>query len=237
MRISRQAIKQNAKMLISETKPSPILIGLVFIGIMYILQILSVTVIGQHRMYQQVMDQFLAGNYDYIPVAPKVGTVGSLLSIAIALMTLIMSTGFTIYCLNVVQRRKSGAGNLFDGFAILFKILWLSILMYLFIFLWTLLFIIPGIVAAYRYRQALYIMVENPDRSALDCIRESKRMMNGHKGELFVLDLSFIGWQLLTFIPFVSIWVTPYVSITYANYYLALRDMPQPNWGQASPSY
>lgn len=237
MRISRQAIKQNAKILISETKPSPVLIGLVYLAIVYILQILSITVTGQHLMYRQIMEQFLAGNFDYVPIIPKVGLVGSLLSIAIMLMTLIITTGFTIYCLNVVQQRKSGAGNLFDGFAIFFKILWLSILMYIFVFLWMLLFIIPGIVAAYRYRLAFYIMVDNPELSALDCIRESKRLMMGHKGELFVLDLSFIGWQLLTIIPFVSIWVTPYTSITCANYYIALRDMPQPNWRQAPPSY
>lgn len=237
MRISRQAIKQNAKILISETKPSPVLIGLVFLGIMYILQVLSVTVTGQHLMYQQMWEQFLAGNYDYVPVVPKVGLVGSLLSISIMLMTLIMSTGFIIYCLNVVQQRKSGAGNLFDGFAIFFKILWLGILMYIFVFLWTLLLIIPGIVAAYRYRLAFYILVDNPELSALDCIRESKRLMKGHKGELFVLDLSFLGWQLLTVFPFVSFWVTPYTSVTYANYYIALRDMPQPNWSQVPPSY
>ena len=54
-------------------------------------------------------------------------------------------------------------------------------------------------------------------------------MMNGRKGELFVLDLSFLGWNLLTVIPFVSIFVIPYTNFTYVNYYLALRDMPSPD--------
>jgi uncharacterized membrane protein len=53
-------------------------------------------------------------------------------------------------------------------------------------------------------------------------------MMSGRKGELFVLDLSFLGWSLLMLFPFVAVWVLPYTSVTYTNYYLALRDMPQP---------
>lgn len=79
---------------------------------------------------------------------------------------------------------------------------------------------------------ALYIMLDNPQLSALDCIRASKQMMDGRKGELFVLDLSFLGWYLLALFPFVTIWVTPYTSITEVNFYLALRDMPKSNFNQ-----
>ena len=75
---------------------------------------------------------------------------------------------------------------------------------------------------------ALYIMIENPHMSALDCIKASKQLMNGHKGELFVLDLSFLGWAILTVVPFVVIWVFPYYNTAVTNYYIALRDMPKP---------
>lgn len=236
MRISRAAIKQNAKNIITTTKPSPILVGLAFLAIIAILQFLSYTVSGEYQIYMKTMEQMMAGNMDYVPALPKVGVGGTLIGIAIGLMLMMMYVGFTIYCMNICQFRKAGFGNLFDSFAIFFKVLWLNLLMFIFIYLWTLLLIIPGIIAAYRYRMALYIMIDNPHMTALECITASKQMMTGRKGELFVLDLSFIGWYLLTLFPFVSIWVTPYTCVTYTNYYLALRDMPQSGIGQQFPN-
>ncbi len=70
-------------------------------------------------------------------------------------------------------------------------------------------------------------MIENPTLGVFDCLRLSSQMMNGHKRELFLLDLSFLGWFLLSLIPGVVIWTAPYTGITYTNYYLALRDMPR----------
>ncbi|PKM71981.1 MAG: hypothetical protein CVU91_11405 [Firmicutes bacterium HGW-Firmicutes-16] len=178
----------------------------------------------------KMMEQMMAGNLDYVPQMPHTNAGGVIISIAIVLMMMMLSVGFTIYCMNICQFRNAGFGNLFDGFAIFFKVLWLTLLMGIFVWLWSLLLIVPGIIAAYRYRMALYIMIDNPQLGALDCIRASSSMMNGHKGELFVLDLSFLGWVLLTAFPFVTIWVTPYTSVTYVNYYLALRDMPRTNF-------
>ena len=105
-----------------------------------------------------------------------------------------------------------------------FRLIALYIVESVFVFLWSLLFVIPGIVASYRYRLAIYLMLERPELGVMDCIRESKRLMNGRKGELFVMDLSFIGWTILTIIPFVSIFVTPYMQTTFAAYYLAVVE-------------
>ncbi|MEA4893886.1 MAG: DUF975 family protein [Oscillospiraceae bacterium] len=229
MKINRAAIKQNAKSIITTAKPSPILVGLAYLGIILILQLLSYTVTGEFQIYMKYMDQIMAGNIDYIPAMVNISVGSRLMMLAISLMILMIDTGFTVYCLNICQFRKSGIGNLFDGCAIFFKVLLLFILTGIIVFLWSLLFIIPGIIAFYRYRQALYIMIDNPQLGVLDCIKASSEMMNGRKGELFLIDLSFLGWALLTLFPFVTIWVTPYTSVTYANYYLALRDMPHPN--------
>jgi uncharacterized membrane protein len=74
----------------------------------------------------------------------------------------------------------------------------------IFTFLWTLLFIIPGIIAFYRYRLAFYILIDNPDIGPLEAINISKALMDGNKGKLFCLDLSFIGWGIVaTFAVFV----------------------------------
>ena len=92
----------------------------------------------------------------------------------------------------------------------------LSALKYLYIFFWTLLFFIPGIVKTYSYCLAEYISRENPNKSAKECIDESRRLMDGHKMELFLLDLSFIGWYILSALTcgILYIWVLPYVYQT-----------------------
>lgn len=235
MNINRSAIKSNAKTTITNTRPSLVLIALVYLVIMYLLSLLSQMVDGSFSAYMDTIRHYMQGNYDYLPTLPQIGTLAYIIIIALGLMIMMMNTGFTIACFNAAGFRKVSFGNLFDGFTIFFKVLWLNILIGIFIYLWTLLFIIPGIVAAYRYRLALYIMLDNPEMSALDCISESKLLMTGHKGELFVLDWSFLGWMLLTIVPFVSIWVTPYTNVTYINYYIALRDMPYP--GSQSQQY
>ena len=119
-----------------------------------------------------------------------------------------------------------------------------KILMGIFIFLWSLLLVIPGIIAAYRYSMAMYLFFDDPEKGALECIRESKAMTYGYKGKLFVLDLSFIGWLILSIIPLVSIYTTPYMSTTKANYYRALRgefyaqqQQQQNPWGTDGSGY
>lgn len=89
----------------------------------------------------------------------------------------------------------------------------LSCLKTLHIFLWSLLFVIPGIVKKYSYYLADLISRDNPDMSASDCLKESERLMEGHKWEMCVFELSFFGWYILTALTFgiLIIWVSPYV--------------------------
>ena len=110
----------------------------------------------------------------------------------------------------------------FDDFWAAFKVTFLT---GLFTFLWSLLFVIPGIVKSYSYSMSMYILAENKGKAALECIAESKAMTQGHKMELFVLGLSFIGWVLLSVITFgiALIWVLPYMNATTANAYKLLK--------------
>ena len=112
----------------------------------------------------------------------------------------------------------------FDDFWSAFKV---NFFVGLFTFLWSLLFIIPGIVKSFSYSMSTYILAENKGKKALECIKESKEMTNGHKGELFVLGLSFIGWYLLGCITLgiAFIWILPYMSATYANAYQSLKPV------------
>lgn len=100
-------------------------------------------------------------------------------------------------------------------------------LMDLFIALWTLLLIIPGIIKSYEYKMIPYLLAEDPEMSYQDAFAKSKEMMNGQKWNAFVLDLSFIGWHLLSAITFGILgifYVMPYYYQTYAELYITLRD-------------
>ncbi len=97
----------------------------------------------------------------------------------------------------------------------------LGLLISVFTFLWSLLFIIPGIVKAYSYSMSFYIKHDNPTYTWKQCIDESRRMMNGNKMRLFLLDLSFIGWLFVGALCFGigTLWVTPYMEAARANFY------------------
>ncbi|MBR6632929.1 MAG: DUF975 family protein [Clostridia bacterium] len=97
----------------------------------------------------------------------------------------------------------------------------LGILHTIFIALWSLLFVIPGIVKAYAYSMAFYLKSEHPDWDWRKCLSESERLTNGHKMELFILDLSFIGWYIVGSLAFGvgTLWVSSYNQLAKINYY------------------
>jgi uncharacterized membrane protein len=96
----------------------------------------------------------------------------------------------------------------------------------IFIFLWSLLLIIPGIIKSYAYRMVPYILADNPNIGAEKAIELSNEMTRGHKFDMFVLDLSFIGWYLLgTLALGIGVFlVMPYDNATNAELYLVLRN-------------
>lgn len=107
----------------------------------------------------------------------------------------------------------------------------------LYIFLWTLLFVIPGIVKAYEYHMVAYLMAEYPDMASSEAFRISREMMMGNKWEAFVLDLSFLGWNILSYITFGLVGVFyagPYQMLTNAALYLTLKKT-HPAFGYVEP--
>lgn len=114
-----------------------------------------------------------------------------------------------------------------------FKIFW--------IFIWSLLFFIPGIIKAYAYSMTEFILAENPDMDATEVLKHSEEMMQGHKWELFVFQLSFIGWILLgAIIGLVNIfWTQPYMLASETEYYRTLSgktDDGMYNFGRNNPA-
>ena len=146
----------------------------------------------------------------------------------IFLITPALSLGIYKIYLALAKGNKPTIGGLFKGFPFFGKALWLSILVGFFAALWSLLFVIPGIIKLYSYSQAFFILAENPKMSAREALIKSKRIMDGNKGKLFVLELSFILWVLLGIVTagIALIWVVPYMMATFTNFYKTVNGEP-----------
>ena len=236
MYTSRPLLKNNAKVIVKTARPSLITAALIFIAVSFVLNMLSSRVLGVNISYdeaQQYMNYYMNGDYQALLRLSESMTPPSsayLINLLIQAVMYIFGAGFLIFILNTVKSAGAVFGNLLDGFAHAGRLILLALLEALFIFLWSLLFVVPGIIAAYRYRMAKFLLLDHPEMGVMDCIRMSKNMMKGHKWECFVLDFSFIGWWLLAAIPYigyaVSVWTTPYINTTYVLYYMALAGKP-----------
>ena len=153
---------------------------------------------------------------------------GLLLGLATAAMGIflsLVSCGWKLYALRTSREEETGGlETLFACFQQFWRFFSAILLMGLFTFLWCLLFIIPGIIAAYSYSQTIFIMLDHPEMSAMEAIAASKKMMRGRKAEFFVLELSFFGWSFLATFTFglLNIWLEPYMQVTCANFYNAV---------------
>ena len=107
------------------------------------------------------------------------------------------SYGLCLFILTFFRTKKIDNRLLFEGFGLLGKCILLNLVMGIFIALWSLLLIVPGIIAAIRYSQAFFILADHPEYSIMQCLNESKARMMGNKAKYFCLELSFIGWYFL----------------------------------------
>lgn len=125
---------------------------------------------------------------------------------------------------------KPRVKDVFDGFDHFWPFFKVTFLISLFTALWSLLFIVPGIIKGIAYSQAVYIIAENPNMPAMEALRQSEAMMNGKKMDYFVLGLSFIGWALLAIptLGLIAIWLEPYMQMTMINFYSDLKSST--NW-------
>ena len=145
----------------------------------------------------------------------------SLLGLAQFILGGVIQLGHARFLLNQYDHRETQFSDLFSMFDYFGTGFCQAFLRSLYTFLWTLLFIIPGIVAGYRYAMTPYILAEHPDLTASEAIRASKAMMDGHKWELFCLHFSFIGWSLLCALTLNlgNIALNPYRSSAEAAFY------------------
>lgn len=228
--IDRQALKIDAKQNLAGKKPSVFLVAIIYIAVVGILSTLIYALSGYDRFIQYAEHVFPLNPYptyeELTAFFPPIPPMAGVLLLVILLTRHVLDVGFMGYCLKISRNETTDIKSLFDGFSLISKIIVLEILQWFFIFLWSLLLVVPGFIAYYSYRQAFYILLDNPQLSPLACIRLSKQMMDGYKLELLFLDFSFIGWLVLdigvkiyTALPLVSIWLAPYTGVTRAGFY------------------
>ncbi|ERJ12823.1 DUF975 family protein [Haloplasma contractile] len=156
--------------------------------------------------------------------------VGALSQIGIGILIEPVFMGGTfLVCTVILKERKVDFNLLFHYFKDLnhaAKLLAVYLLNLLIVFAGLLLFIIPGIIFSYQYSQAVYVMADNPEMKVWEAMKKSKELMVGHKLELFVFYLSFIGHVLLIIITFglYAIYAVPYIKAACVNYYLHLTN-------------
>lgn len=155
------------------------------------------------------------------------GSLGIIMITAIifAILYLVLGSfvgvGYAKFNLNLVDKKPTAFENLFEYFSNWKTTTAMRVLRALYVFLWSLLFIIPGVVASLSYVMTDYILAENPDLTASEAIEQSKNMMYGNRWRFFCLQFSFIGWDILASLVFGigHLWLTPYKQAAYAAFY------------------
>lgn len=249
MHIDRYTIKANAREQLHNAVPRPYFAGLLFVLVTAVLTGLSTAILAANiseSTLETYTKYIMAGLYDdavrYLQtLTPSVAD--SLISGVLDVLRGIVSVGLTIFAMNTLRQTSASLWNLLDGFARFFPLLLLLLLTRFLISLWTYLLVIPGIIAFYRYRLAVYLLIDHPDLNPIQCILLSGRMTRGKKWDLFVLDLSFLGWTLLAALPTsfgsafglvpmilgalgsaaILAWLLPYYELSCVGFYEAVK--------------
>ena len=224
--LSRIELKQNAKVLTKSARVSAYRITLIFMLILAALSLAEDYVGANEGVWVQVGDMEILFRSSYLFSHPAFPTpVVLFVSVFVWLLGCVLSAGWTLYHLGVRRGEVMPYDTLFEGFGFAGKIILLNVLIGVFVFLWACLFIVPGIIAAYRYRFALYNLCENPELGVMEALAMSKAQTKGYKLDLFVLDVTFLGWNLLCVLTagILSIWITPYIQQTDLGYFEAIK--------------
>ena len=164
--------------------------------------------------------QVLSGDKDSPAILHLIGLV-------LFILALPLTWGYQTLFLGAVRGGDATAKDMFEGYnkELFSRVLTTTLLYYVYVFLWSLMLLIPGCIKSYSYAMTPYILKDNPEMKNNAAIEESMRMMDGHKLELFLLDLSFIGWAILSILTCCIgfLWLTPYMNMARVNFYEDLK--------------
>lgn len=151
----------------------------------------------------------------YFVTTPEI--VAMFVSILATLSGWVLTAGLVLYCMGIRRQERVEYATLFDGFSFTGKIILLNIFTEFLMQLWALLFVIPGVIAYYRYSFAFYNLYENPELDIMTALEMSKQQTRGMKLELFKLDLSYIGWFLLAKLPSLIFNILTFIMVAHGD--------------------
>lgn len=224
---NRQQVKEQAKQIMKRNYWK-----------MFVVTLIASILTGEKTTIIERVQDFTSNNHSYDAQPIFYSSNFELIFYSFISVASILGILYTIFIGNVIVVGKNGyfiknhdenpeLGEIFKGFkGNYLNVVKIMFLMDLKTLLWLLLFIIPGFVKAYEYSMIPYLLAENPNLSAPQAFSLSKQMTTGQKMDLFVLDLSFLGWIILGLIccGIGILFVLPYPEATRAEVYLNLRD-------------
>jgi len=196
------------------------------LGIAFVAAIFGALLAGSNIGFEVDMDaeyiQRLPGII--LSILAALASVASLISLAQFILGGTVQLGYTQILLKQYHRQEFEIGELFSQFHRFKQGFLQSFLRGLYVALWSLLLIVPGIVKSYAYAMTPFLLVDNPNMTAKEAIAASIELMDGHKGELFILGLTFIGWDFLAILSLGIgyLWLNPYKNAAYAAFYREL---------------
>lgn len=225
--LDRPQLKREARAILGKARVSPWLVALLYIVLVTILSGLSLYVSGslvvllRENFPSMILPGWLLRPLFFPP------WLVLFVSVSVSLLSNVLYAGWILYHQTVRRGNEASTSTLFDGFSFAGKVILLWLVVVFFVTLWCLLLVIPGIVAAYRYRFALYNLCENPEIGIFEAIGMSKAQTRGFKADLFILDLSFIGWNFLSSLTLglLDIYVAPYRTQTDLGYFRVLKQI------------
>ncbi len=229
--MNRSLLKQEAKSQLSKNLGVLILSGLILGIIMELPSLFQSIALSSCIPSLKVPDSFesFAQMMAWIvqnPVFITYNSISGVVGIVVLLIVPVLTLGVHHVYLKATTDEKPKLSEMFSKMSQFGTAFLTSLLTGIFVILWSLLLIVPGIIAAYSYSMVYFILAEHPEMGAMDAIRESKRIMKGHKFELFVLQLSFIWWYLLILVTFglAALYVAPYTEMAKANFYNKIKQ-------------
>ncbi len=248
--LDRYSIKADARERLRSAVPKPYYEGLLYLFVAGVLTALSTAMLLSNFTEANTdtyMKYILAGRYEdavrYLRTLDPPLT-DYLISHVLDLFRGIVAAGLSLFAMNTLRKKEASLWNLLDGFGRFLPLLILLLLMRFLLSFWFSLLVIPAVFAWYRYRLAVYLLIDNPQLNPFQCILLSGRMMRGKKWEMFLLDLSFLGWWLLASLPMsigtafggilpmilgllgsaaILAWLVPYHELSCVGFYEAVK--------------
>jgi uncharacterized membrane protein len=162
----------------------------------------------------------------YLVISLPLSLIPDIGGILVFLINSPLYIGFISFFLNLSRSKELDLMDIFSGVNIFLKSIITNFLIILYAALWSILFIVPGIIALINYSMTYYLLAENNNLKINQAIKLSKEVMKGNKFDFFILQLSFIGWFLLCplTLGLGFLWLIPYIQTTNANFFIDIKE-------------